>query len=936
MYSKRILAQKIALALSLTTLVACNSSSNSSPDSSEPKGDMTAAPFAIEALTNNVATKSTVATTEFTVSGLGEGVLAPITFTACDTSCFALVNDQPVETVQNGDVVTVRFLASELSLATAAFTVDIGGQSASASVMTLPDLKVDDFPLIADIPEPVTGDKVVHIDSEYSTEFRVYGVSPGQEVEIMLANCTGCTLSIDGVIQPEGKGVVSLNSLVTITLPTASGYNQTTAVDVTIGSGDSAVEKKFELTTSRDTYMDPIAIESFDNLELLSDFVTPAVPVSGLDDAVGVSLVLSDCSYEQCQLVINGVVQIEGARSSVSNGDEVAVAIQTDINYGSVVSARLSSFGVQTSFSFKNRLDTDPDDVTFVATIDKADLETPVPSEPVTISGLGDGIIANINIDDCDSNCSLSVNGVTQLQDGSATVKNGDEVIVTVESATAPKTTENAVVAIGDLTREAVYTATYGVTTTDKVLFAEVDAAVTFPPQVSATDSDQITLEGTLVEGSDSTLPAFDSSNMEIHDADGNKLADVIYSGGLWSATVDVTQGVTNTYKLFIDKTTVTEVTPLMVQVQGLTSVDDVFPLGMTLEDNEISDLSVQAANEDSDPILWFTSLDNQLVYSYPLVGAIENIEEPTQKLDILGQDIRSVQVNNYIDTSYLFTTGYDQRIDATLMGDQSTTQPLVNNTVARYPAQTSIPESGDRVYMTGSVDSKYSSMAVHIIWLAADGGFSYDFVADSKGQTYQAGHTTRVQQTAFNDAQSVDVYSVGDDASKKEYALILTKAAKSTARNILPDTGDNSIWILKQVDDYTQYDTDVVASNLMKQIMLEDAAGTPISLNGGESIAVDDMNQTAYVVTSNEIYQFDLTNVLDGAHDINADDVTRVAVGTKLIDAADTGDIGKFSAIVHEGDLSYLVVADGDDGKNDIYAVSKESGQRVFLLNAQ
>ncbi|MCM2678715.1 hypothetical protein [Echinimonas agarilytica] len=393
---------------------------------------------------------------------------------------------------------------------------------------------------------------------------------------------------------------------------------------------------------------------------------------------------------------------------------------------------------------------------------------------------------------------------------------------------------------------------------------------------------------------------------------------------------------------------------------------EDEFPEGVGTFASFV-DISVDGRS--TIPVLHVAEMDTLLVYTYPLVSAVSDLALTNTLKVAGGNDIKGVQVNNYaFDNIYatdeegqiilykteedgetlavdesgeyildpdsgvplvtgtkpqeiVYTSGYGHRIDWTLVPgtyDEETVTDTVGvaweKNSTKYPYQMAIPESGDRVYLSGSLNTgSHNNVALNAIWLDENNGGQFFTNAD---KTEDPTTATKLVSNEFTMSYSVDVFSTGEADARKEYAVVLTASSIPTGKNLLNPTGANELWVVEQADKATHESGNTNTFQL--DLMYDD--GTPVLLTDATSVAIDDEREKAYVcnaLSGNELMEFDL------------DLTSQTATGRVLMNLE--GD--RCTSIVKEGGLPYLIAADADT--NAILAVDPVTAEQVILLQA-
>jgi len=292
------------------------------------------------------------------------------------------VNNEPFSsvsrTVTNGDLVTVRLIASSAYITTSQATLTIGGVSATFSVTTIEKL-IDNTPDAFVFTDQIG----IALNSVViSNSITVTGINSETAISV-----TGGEFSINNGPYSSTSSSVNNNDLVTVRLIASSAYISTTQATLTIGG----VSATFSITTIDnpiDNSPDTFSFIDQANVETNSVNISNSITVSGINTAIAISI--SNGEY-----AINGGSYTSLA-AEVSNGNTVTVRQTSSSSYQTTTDTLLTIGGINDTFS--------------TTTIAEPNLSFQLPPQPA-----GDATFSTSHFSGSD-NCTQCHNNLTDNQ----------------------------------------------------------------------------------------------------------------------------------------------------------------------------------------------------------------------------------------------------------------------------------------------------------------------------------------------------------------------------------------------------------------------------------------------------------------------------------------------------------------------------------------
>lgn len=450
------LAHWIVVLCSLFIITACGGGSKKSTPDTTP-----------DALTFTAATNQerdiTVTSNTLTIAGLGEGVAASLSVSGGQYSINSGAFASSATTISNGQTVTLRGQSSSDFGATTTVTLTIGSVSGNFSITTLAR---DDAPA-AFTPTPQTG---VGLSEEITfPAFTVSGIN--DQVAISISG-TSVSYAINEGEFANSAGTVNEGDEVQVRVTASSEFSTAATATLTIGS----VSGTFTVTTlARDDTPNGFTPTSAQTGVVISqDFTFPAFTVSGINDAVAISISGSNVAYA----VNDG--DFSSTAATVNEGDEVQVRVRASASFNTTNSAQLTIGSVTGAFSVVSEVeDTTPAAFSFSPATTNA-ASTWVESQAVTISGINSAAAVSI------TNGEYRI-GTDAYTSTAGTLTNGQPVQVRVQSSAQADQAATATLSIGGV--QASFTATTEDNTAPQ-------ASVVFPTPNTLSDGTTLTLRG--------------------------------------------------------------------------------------------------------------------------------------------------------------------------------------------------------------------------------------------------------------------------------------------------------------------------------------------------------------------------------------------------------------------------------------------------------
>ena len=520
------------------------------------------------AAVNNVEPSTSVASNAITVSGLDEGVEAKITISG---GGYFLVDGIGVSgalatngrtRVTNGQQVVVRVVSHNESGETATATLTIGNVSSDFTVTTRGGPATPDAFSFAERNDVVPGSTVT------SNTVTVSSLGDGLVARITVV---GGSAVVNGNVIPESSFVEGIRWQVTngdrvaVSVVASDEPGGTATATVTIG----VTSANFTVTTRGDPARpdvptpDVFSFAAVSGAEPGSTVTSNAVTISGLDEGVetaisvsGGTLVVSDSDSETT--VTNGV-------TTVTNGQRVTVSVVASDVPGGTTTATVTLGNASANFTVTTRgtssTDQTPDVFSFTA-VSGVEPGSTVTSNAVTVSGLGEGVAAEIS---ATGSTSLLVNG---NEFTGAPVTNGQRVAVSVVASSEFGGTATATVTIGGVSANFTVT-TRGTSTNADLGSLSFSPSARLSPSFSggtvsytASVSDQLSTITILA------TPAHSDASVSITPADAQASTSghqVNLITGLGTATIVVTAEDNRTRKTYTVRFTPLETAPAPV-----------------------------------------------------------------------------------------------------------------------------------------------------------------------------------------------------------------------------------------------------------------------------------------------------------------------------------------------------------------------------------
>ncbi|WP_019027985.1 hypothetical protein [Colwellia piezophila] len=473
-------------------------------------------------------------------------------------------------------------------------------------------------------------------------------------------------------------------------------------------------------------------------------------------------------------------------------------------------------------------------------------------------------------------------------------------------------------------------------------------AAINYPPAVSATLSDSVTLRGHAyfakeVDGKmvTSTTSVDLEENITITASDilieGTALnAEGLTEGidytfdaqtGIWTRTLSLVEAGDYNFTL-TSADTITDT----VSIRKLAS-DATMPSDMTTDYKGFDDISFDQRNN----VFYATSVGSSQLVKFPLVSTLTEPGDETGRelLTIENKHDKSksysdnymVQINNNdpIDRRYIFKSGRN-KLSTSLLEPGILTEKISSNNyldvTKGIPDETShavFDDEGKVIYVTGKAKLSQVTPNYSDLYDVNDGGVQIPFISTEGFYNVQG-----VVVSSQFDSQSVDIFTLNSgEFSGQQIIIALSKVRWK-------NDGDNTLWFIPKKPTYI---ADSSATPITLVVMNGDTEEA-LQLDKATSVAVDDNRQTAYVVNGdNTLYAIDLSALAglfeNAIPQASSDPVKLVAKQLSLMSTPD----GAITSLIMEGGLPYLVATDKE---SSVYAIDQVTGEVVYLIKTK
>jgi uncharacterized protein (DUF1330 family) len=399
------------------------------------------------------------------ISVLGVNAVAPISVTGGQYSINNGAFTSLTGTVNNNDLVRVQHTSSG-SFSTLTNTVlSIGGVSDTFSSTTLAsDITPNTFAFI-DQTEVALNSSII------SNSVTITGINSVTSITVNSGE-----YSVNGGLFTTVAGIVNNSDTVRVRHTSPSTAASVTNTTLTIG-GVSDIFSSTTLTSVIDTTPDVFVFPDLTNVALNALITSDSITVTGINSAATISIAGGQYS-------INGGA-FSAITATVNSGDTVVVQHTSSANFFTPVETTLTIGGVSDVFTSTTiSEDMTPDTFTFVDQADVA-LNTPVSSNPVTVSGINSPTAITV------------IGGEYQVNSAvftavAGTVNDGDIVIVRHTSSSTAATVTDTTLTIGGVSDVFSSTTIGGDTSPDVFTFVDqTDVALNTP-----VSSNRITISG--------------------------------------------------------------------------------------------------------------------------------------------------------------------------------------------------------------------------------------------------------------------------------------------------------------------------------------------------------------------------------------------------------------------------------------------------------